>query len=148
MSAALQMGIIEESEDVLDPRHLGHVVGPSVHLYTHDVPQDIWYGSVLLAVQSQTLSGGATTLTFTCGGGPAADVPSETLHVQRYFNTEWTIMRCAHFQHDHTSTQHISTWALAHAEQAQSNVQSTFALHFSTCVHAGFLSVSSCSRRQ
>jgi hypothetical protein len=89
------MGIIKEESTILDPKNLDNVVGPSVHLYGHDEAQQLWYGSVLLAMHTKCLGQQGAVLTYQAGSGAASDVRAEVMHAQDYGGDNWSVMRCA-----------------------------------------------------
>lgn len=80
-----------QAPEVMDPKALGNVVGPAVHLYATD--NGVWNGSVLVAAHKDAVREAPPTLSFKCGGAPAADVRAEVLYEHDFGGEHWVVMR-------------------------------------------------------
>lgn len=89
------MGYIEEPEALLDPKALGRLVGPSVHLMGNDPASGLWHGTVLIACHADVLPQEGARLTFSTAEQRATDVQGRTLYSQGYAGAVWSVVRYA-----------------------------------------------------
>lgn len=89
------MGYIEEDESLLDPKALGRLVGPTVHLMTNDPASSEWFGTVLIACHADVVPQEGARLTFSTAEQQATDVQGRSLYTQTYAGAVWSVVRCA-----------------------------------------------------
>lgn len=93
--ASVQMGVIEEDDSMLDPKALGQLCGPVVHLMGTDPRGAIWHGTVLIAVHSNLIPPQGLQLTFASGHTQPTDVAGAVLYSQQFGGAQWSVVRYA-----------------------------------------------------